>query len=108
MSFPTDIDAERLKALMAQGAVTLLDVRNAPELATGVIAGARHIPLGELMAREGELPNELPLVVYCQSGARSARAAGYLAGTGFGSVYNLRGGILAWTRAGEPMAPPTL
>ncbi len=107
MSFPADIDVAGLKALFAGDPVTLLDVRNDAEVATGVIAGARHIPLPDLVTREHELPRDLPLVVYCQSGARSARAAGFLANAGFGSVHNLRGGILAWLREGESLSPST-
>lgn len=107
MSVPADIDVAGLRALLAGDPITLLDVRNDPEVAMGVIAGARHIPLPELVAREHELPRDRPLVVYCQSGARSARAAGFLANAGFGGVHNLRGGILAWLREGEVLSPST-
>ena len=65
MCFPADIDVAGLKALFAGDPVTLLDVRNDAEVATGVIAGARHIPLPDLVTCEHELPRDLPLVVYC-------------------------------------------
>ena len=108
MSAPEDIDVAGLKAMLAAGPVALLDVRNDAEVAAGVIAGAMHIPLFDLVARESELPRDVPLVVYCQSGARSARAAGFLANAGFDGVHNLRGGILGWLREGESLSPPTL
>jgi len=108
LSVSTDIDIARLRQLLDGGPITLLDVRTDAEVAGGVIAGARHIALTELVAREQELPRDVPLVVYCQSGGRSARAAGFLANAGFGSVHNLRGGILAWLREGESLSPPIL
>lgn len=106
MSPPADIDVPHLKELLDGRPITLLDVRTDAEVAGGVIAGARHIALQDLVTREHEMLRDVPLVVYCQSGGRSARAAGFLANAGFGSVYNLRGGILAWLREGESLSPP--
>lgn len=85
-------------------ATVLVDVRTDPELArTGVIEGAVHIPLQTLPQRMGELDQAQPLVIYCQSGARSAQACAFLAARGFDEVFNLRGGILAWAREGHPL-----
>src|SRR5699024_12372429 len=46
-----------------------------------------------------------PLVVYCKSGVRSARAASTLLGSGFDGVRSLEGGIEAWTRDVDPSLP---
>ena len=93
------------KTLVAGGAL-LLDVRTDPEVARGIIPGARHVVLQDLPSRLDELPRSGSIVVYCQSGGRSAHAANFLASQGFGSVYNLQGGILAWLREGEPIEQP--
>jgi adenylyltransferase/sulfurtransferase len=58
--------------------------------------GGRLIPLGELMGRAGELPQDLPVVVYCEKGIRSVIAIQRLEGVGFGNLYNLSGGMKAW------------
>lgn len=81
----------------------LIDVRTPAEVARGAIAGARHIELATLPARIGELDPECPCVIYCLSGARSAQACTFLAQRGYARLYNLQGGIAAWTRAGLPV-----
>jgi rhodanese-related sulfurtransferase len=97
------IDAEQLEQLRQTGELSLLDVRTDPEVARGLIAGAKHIPLNQLPDRYEELDRQAMLVVYCQSGARSAQACAWLAERGFAQVQNLEGGLLAWVRAGLPL-----
>jgi rhodanese-related sulfurtransferase len=84
---PASIDGPAARALVASGA-TLLDVRSAGEWAGGHLEGARHVPVGELAGRITELPRDRPVVVYCASGFRSARAATMLAEAGF-TVHDL-------------------
>jgi len=83
----------------------VLDVREAPEYAQGHIPRARHIPLGELARRIGELEKfkDKPIIVACRSGHRSAGACGILAKHGFANVYNLAGGMIAWEAAHLPV-----
>lgn len=90
-------EAERL---VREGAL-LVDVRETSEWRSGHIPGARHLPLGQLSSRLSELPKEKPIVVQCQSGMRSAMAARTLKQAGFPQVYNLGGGMMAWTMAGR-------
>lgn len=80
----------------------VLDVRQPEEFRAGHIAGARLIPLGELPVRMKELPRESELIVVCQSGSRSSSAAQQLHAQGY-RVFNLRGGMTAWSRAGLPV-----
>jgi rhodanese-related sulfurtransferase len=89
---------------VAEGAV-LLDVREADEWRAGHVQGARHIPLGQLPQRASGLPLGRPVITVCRSGARSARAAGLLAGRGV-AVSNLTGGLRAWQQAGLPVVGP--
>ncbi len=82
--------------------VWLLDVREDDEWAAGHVSGARHIPLGQLSARAGEVPQDELIYVICRSGARSGRAAEALAGAGWRAV-NVAGGMQDWAAAGRPM-----
>ena len=92
--------------LINRGKSTILDVRSAAEFAGGHLPGAKNIPLAELASRIGELDKmkSKSIVVVCQSGARSARAAGVLGKAGFDDVINLDGGVSAWQTQGLPLA----
>lgn len=83
----------------------MLDVREDNEWAVGHIPNARHIRLGELSSRLPELEKykDKPIVVYCRSGNRSARACALLKKAGFANPNNLAGGILAWEQANLPI-----
>ena len=83
--------------------LVVLDVREPYEWAAGHIAGAVHIPLGELPARVGELDPSARTLVVCHVGARSARATAWLHAQGH-DVVNLEGGMDAWEQAGRPVA----
>ncbi len=87
---------------MPEGA-WLLDVREDDEWAAGYAPGARHIPLGELGARSGEVPQDEAVYVICRSGGRSARAAEALAAAGWQAI-NVAGGMQDWAAAGRAMA----
>ena len=80
----------------------VVDVREPSEWAAGHIAGALHIPLGELPARMAtELPDpDAPLLLQCRSGQRSARAGQFLVANGYRNVVNLDGMITEWPAAG--------
>lgn len=79
---------------------TLLDVRTDGEWADGRIDGSTHLPLDQLIARLGEVPEKV--VCVCAVGARSAQAAQYLAAQGREAV-NLAGGVHGWVAAGRPV-----
>ncbi|MCB4810449.1 rhodanese-like domain-containing protein [Methylovorus menthalis] len=86
-----------------QGVV--LDVRDDAEFAAGHINDARHIPLAKLDERLAELQKfrEKPVIVHCQSGVRSSKAAATLRKHEFTQVYELDGGVNAWTQAKLPL-----
>lgn len=89
------ISGAQAQQLVGDGA-TLVDVRSPAEFADGHIDGAVNIPVDSVEARSGELgePSQ-PIVVYCRSGARSARAKSILEGKGFTQVSDL-GGMYRW------------
>ncbi|MBB3128559.1 rhodanese-related sulfurtransferase [Paenibacillus rhizosphaerae] len=75
--------------------LNLLDVREPEEWAVGHVAGAKHIPLGQLSQRYNELKQGEELIVLCRSGNRSGLACELLAERGF-DVINMTGGLNAW------------
>ena len=75
----------------------LIDVREPNEYEFCRIEGARLRPLGDILAWATELDPNAEYVFHCHSGHRSAQAAMYLQSRGFKHVYNLRGGIDAWS-----------
>ena len=85
--------------------VTLLDVREPWEINTAAIEGSTHIPMSQVPSRLAELDPNAPLVVMCHGGMRSLQVAQYLAGQGFTDVYNLSGGIDAWSQEVDPSVP---
>ncbi|MET7763448.1 rhodanese-like domain-containing protein [Streptomyces sp. NPDC005393] len=83
----------------------LLDVREDDEWAAGHAEGALHIPMGQVVARFGELTEavgERRVHVVCRVGGRSAQVTQYLVAQGLDAV-NVDGGMLAWDAAGRPM-----
>ncbi|HXY29615.1 MAG TPA: MBL fold metallo-hydrolase [Gemmatimonadaceae bacterium] len=94
------MSARDLASRLASNGIRVLDVRTLAEWQTGHIPGAVHVPLVELEHRISELDNTRPTVVQCQSGSRSAIASSLLAARGFERVFNLVGGIDAWTGGG--------
>lgn len=97
-----EIEASDLQSMIATSKVVLVDVRNDDEVARGIIPGATHLPLAMLPVKYESLSGDDALVFYCHSGMRSAQAAAFIANKGRTNVFNLRGGVLAWGKAGYP------
>jgi rhodanese-related sulfurtransferase len=89
------ISGSDARALVAGGAM-LVDVRSPGEFSGGHIEGSLSIPIQELAGRMGELGDKSgQIVVYCQSGGRSAMAKRLLESNGFTNVHDM-GGIGRW------------
>jgi glyoxylase-like metal-dependent hydrolase (beta-lactamase superfamily II)/rhodanese-related sulfurtransferase len=84
---------------LADARVQLVDIRNPGEVAAGMIPGAHHIPLAELVARRGDLDPARPVLVTCAGGWRSSVGASTLRSLGFPDVSDLLGGYAAWEKA---------
>ncbi len=89
----------------ARPAPVIVDVREPWELEICRIEGSMAIPLGQLETRHGELPADRELVLVCHHGNRSQHAAQWLVRNGHANVYNLRGGVEAWSLEVEPAMP---
>ena len=75
----------------------LIDVREEWEWKLGNIPGARLMPLSRFAEEADSLDRDREVILYCKVGARSQRAAEYLADLGYSKVGNLSGGILRWS-----------
>ena len=96
------ISPEQAAAAVAKRELVLIDVREPGELRGGRVRGAINIPLGQLRARVHELEHGRQVAFLCHSGARSSRATGIAIKAGYDAV-NVRGGLIAWSRAGLPL-----
>ncbi len=91
-------------AKAASGAITVLDVREASEIAaSGMAAGALHIPLSMVPLQAGsKIAADRPVAVYCAVGGRAGMAAQALAKLGY-DAHNI-GGFGDWAAAGGPVS----
>jgi len=101
----TQMSATDLKALRDAGeSFVLIDVRTPGERALAKIDGSRLLDQAlhdELM----QMPHQTPLVFQCHHGMRSQAAAEYFQRAGFKRLYNLQGGIEAWSLQVDPSVP---
>ncbi len=103
MKFVTPQEAQ---ALLAQGAVELIDVRNPNEFAAGHVPGAKLVPLDQLRVEPKLHLTRDHLLFVCAKGGRSQKAAELAEQLGFTDVSSLDGGTEAWAAAGLPIAYP--
>lgn len=80
-----------------------IDVRGVEQFKTGTIAQARNVPLPELESKFDTLPKNKPLIVFCDQGRESVRAAATLRKKGLEAV-SLEGGLRGWIQAGLPLS----
>ncbi len=110
---PEQLTIEAARALCAAGVSgqkpLLLDVREPWEAALASIrldgVASKLIPMGQVSGRLAELDPAQPVVVYCHHGMRSLQVVAFLERQGFESVYNLAGGIDAWSCEADPSVP---
>jgi adenylyltransferase/sulfurtransferase len=101
---PWDISPYDAQQRLRSGATHLLDVREPHEYEICNLGG-QLIPLGQLPDRIGELNRSHPIIVHCKLGGRSAAAVQLLRDNGFENVFNMRGGITAWSEQIDPSVP---
>lgn len=91
--------------LINKSRASILDVREASEFAAGHLRDAKNIALGELEKRIAELEKlkSKPMIVICQTGARSPKATQILQKAGFAEVFSLDGGLAAWQAQNLPI-----
>ncbi len=100
-----EITPRDLKSRLDKGDdLYILDVREPHEYDICNLNG-HLIPLGELPSRVNELDSSREIVAHCRSGKRSADAVDFLQKAGFRKIWNLKGGILAWSDDVDPSVP---
>jgi sulfur-carrier protein adenylyltransferase/sulfurtransferase len=100
-----EITPRELKQRLDRGDdLYILDVREPHEYQICNLHG-HLIPLGELARRVHELDSSKEIVAHCRSGKRSADAVDFLRKAGFKKIWNLKGGILAWSDEVDPGVP---
>jgi len=98
--------ADFARLLSATPTAQLLDVRTPPEFEKGHLPQAQNLDWRdkEFKTQAAKLDKTSPVFVYCQVGGRSRSAAEWLREEGFRTVYELRGGYVAWAEARKAMA----
>jgi len=99
----TNVSPARLAAMLDAKDFTLVNVKT-PYI--GEIPGTDlYVPYDQLASRRADLPQgrDAKILVYCRSGAESAQAAQTLLDLGYTNVWNLEGGMNAWTASGRPL-----
>ena len=100
-----DISVEELNVLIeAEEEIFLLDVREPHEVEAATIGGA-NIPLGSVATKLDDIPRDKKVVVHCKLGGRSAKAVIALRQLGYEDVWNVHGGIQAWSERIDPDVP---
>ncbi|MBO9685567.1 rhodanese-like domain-containing protein [Roseateles chitosanitabidus] len=104
------LDVHQVAALASSAPrALLLDVREPWEVALARIdvpgLDWKHLPMGQVVDRVEELDPQQPVAVYCHHGVRSLQVVAFLSRQGFDVVYNLAGGIDAWSEEIDPSVP---
>src|SRR5215207_4947215 len=100
---PLTVDVHEAHRRQAAGAL-LVDVRDPAEWQQGHAPGATLIPLFVLTQRLAEIPLDRDVLLICRSGNRSGSAQRQLQQRGYARVFNVSGGMNAWSSAGLPLA----
>lgn len=99
------LDPQGMVQLMNRDKAVVVDVCEPDEFSRGHVMGAKNLPLAQLEAKLGQLVKNksTPVVMVCQVGARSARAAAAARKLGYENVQSLSGGLKAWVAASMPV-----
>ena len=89
----------------ARARPVLLDVREPWEFQICSLRESLHVPMNTIPARKHELDPDADTVVICHHGSRSFQIGMFLERAGFTRIFNLDGGLDAWTRQVDPTMP---
>lgn len=99
------LNSDKFKQKLDVENVQLVDVRTPEEFAEGHLPNAINVNVMDdnFDAEMAKLDKEKPVMVYCKSGGRSAKAASKLKVQGFKNISDLDGGITSWKQADKPI-----
>lgn len=103
------VSLDEARSLVGNSGVTVLDIREPDEHATGVAKGMKLIPMSTLESRLDELPRDpnSRVLLICNTQNRSSAVAKDLRARGFTNVEYVRGGMSEWAKRGWTLQPPT-
>ena len=101
------VSPQRAVLILNQDEALPVDVRAEADFKAGHIINAVNVGMQDIAAGAARLEKykERPLLVYCESGARSGTAVKTLRGLGYTRVHNLQGGLAAWRGEHLPVTP---
>ena len=101
----SNLNVSEFATKISDSSVTLVDVRTPGEFMSGHITGATNIDFesGTFEADIQKLDKAKVYAVYCRSGNRSGQATALMVKDGFKAVFNLNGGVIDWTGAGQAL-----
>ncbi|MFT7252239.1 MAG: rhodanese-related sulfurtransferase [Flavobacterium sp.] len=99
------VDSNKFEEQMKESTSQIVDVRTSEEYTEGHIVNAVNMDVtsDDFESKIVSLDKEKPVMVYCKSGGRSAKAAAILRDNGFKQVYDLDGGMIGWNAASKPI-----
>ncbi|EGV43249.1 rhodanese-like domain-containing protein [Bizionia argentinensis JUB59] len=102
------VTSEEMQTLLEMDEVQLLDVRTPEEYAEGYIADFQNIDFLSPTFEQDilKLDKDIPVILYCRSGTRSASCAQKMVDAGFTKIYDLQGGISKWEHDGHEIVMP--
>lgn len=105
---PMRVSIDEGRQLFESRQVTLFDIREPDEHATGVAEGAKLLPMSQLQKRVSEIPNDpaQPVLIICNTQNRSSKVAQALKESGWNNVRYVHGGMSTWAKNGWPMVKP--
>lgn len=105
---PDSVSLDAARADLEAGRAIVFDVREPAEHATGVAKGARLLPMSQLNARAGEIPQDpkTPVYLICNTQNRSSATLRALRQHGWAHVRYVSGGMSEWNRRGWPLVKP--
>jgi len=101
------IEVQEAVQLANQQHGIFVDIRPAEQFKNGSIPQARNLPAVDLDAKVSSLPKDKPVIVFCDRGRESAKAAAALRKQGYAQAFSLQGGLHSWTEAGLPLSKKT-
>jgi len=100
-----EISVSELKTRLDNGDdIQVIDIREDYEVEIATLGG-EHLPMGEVMDNLDKIRKDCDVIVHCRSGARSGNVVTYLTQNGYDNLYNLTGGILAWSAEIDSTVP---
>lgn len=99
-----ELNADQVRSMADARAAQVIDLREQYERDQGHIPDDRYLDMHQVALETDSIGKDRPVIFYCRTGLRSGMAAAAFRSAGW-DAYHLRGGLLAWVDAGQPLEP---